>query len=132
MSTTFTFEELDDATREYLTEVREREGRGTPGVFAPVTASLAGCGCIMGPILIITTLCGTMFTDIILGDPDGVALLQTAGLLLGGWMLIAAFRIWGGKNSPKRAGQASSPMMLSRKLTPSACQFRSRGCSLRA
>ena len=104
MSTTFKFEEFDDATREYLLEVREREGRGTPGVFAPVNASLAGCGCIMGPIIIITTLCGTLFSGLIYKDPTRLAMLQTAGLLLGGWMLIAAFRVWGSKNSPKRAG----------------------------
>ena len=105
MATTFNFQEFDDATREYLLEVREREGRGTPGVFAPVTASLAGCGCITGGILVPVTLFATLFWDIIIvKDPTKVAMLQTAGLLLGGWMLIAAFRVWGGKNSPKRAG----------------------------
>ena len=104
MSTTINFDEFDDATREYLLEVREREGRGTPGVFAPVNASLAGCGCIMGPIIIITTLCITMLSGVIYKTPTRIAMLQTAGFLLGGWMLVAAFRVWGSKNSQKRAG----------------------------
>ncbi len=103
MSTTFLFEELDDATREYLTAVRDNEGAGAPGVFAPTSDSLPGCGCIAGPIVIVVTLLFTLTTwlGIIYEEPLKVAFLQTAGLLLGGWLLIAGFR---GKGGSKSAG----------------------------
>lgn len=104
MPTTFALEELDDATRDYLIEVRDKEGRGSPGVFAPVKSSLPAVGCVLGPVIIIVTLCATFFSGIILDDPGGVALLQTAGLLLGGWMFVAAFRVWMRKGSRKVAG----------------------------
>jgi hypothetical protein len=104
MSTTFNFEELDDATHDYLVAVRDAEGLGSPGVFVATSDSLPGCGCIAGPILIVVTLMLTLTTwlGIIYDDPVGVALLQTGGLLVGGWLLIAGFR--GGKGSDKVAG----------------------------
>jgi hypothetical protein len=105
MSTTFNFEELDEATHDYLVAVRDAEGRGAPGVFCATTDSLPGCGCVAGPILILVTLMFTLTTwiDIIYKDPVGVAFLQTAGLLVGGWLLVAGFR-GGSKGSNKNAG----------------------------
>jgi|GEM_PF-1747400 len=104
MSQTFNFEELDQATHDYLVAVRDAEGGGTPGVFVPSSDSLPGCGCIVGPIVIGTTLALTLtdWVDVIQNEPRGVALLQTAGLLLGGWLLAAGFR--GSKGSDKVAG----------------------------
>lgn len=104
MATTFNFEELDEATRDYLIAVRDAEGLGSPGVFVNTSDSLPGCGCIAGPIVIIATLLATLTTwfGIIYDDPVGVALLQTGGLLLGGWLLMAKFR--GGQRSNKVAG----------------------------
>lgn len=101
MATTFIFEELDDKTRDYLTAVRDNEGAGSPGVFATTSDSLPGCGCIAGPIVIAATLLFTLTTwiDVIYNDPLGVACLQTAGLLLGGWLLTAKFRGRGGRNA---------------------------------
>ncbi|AMV26817.1 hypothetical protein VT84_20625 [Gemmata sp. SH-PL17] len=101
MPKTFIFEELDDRTREYLTAVRENEGVGSPGVFVHTTDALPGCGCIAGPIIIITTLLLTLTTwlGIIYNDPIGVAFLQTAGLLVGSWLLFAKFRGRGAKNA---------------------------------
>src|SRR4051812_40433698 len=104
MSTTFALEELDDPTREYLIDVRDREGRGSPGVFAATKNPWPALGCFFGPVVIAVTLMATLLSDIILDDPGGVALLQTAGLLLGGWMFVAAFRVWGRKGSKKVAG----------------------------
>jgi hypothetical protein len=106
MGTTFALEELDDATREYLIEVRDHEGRGSPGVFAPTKNPWPVVGCIVGPIVVGLTLILTLMpgVGIILDDPGGVALLQTAGLLLGGWMFTAAFRVWMRKGSKKVAG----------------------------
>ncbi len=104
MSSTFNFEELDEATHDYLVAVRDGEGRGSPGVFAATKDALPGCGCIAGPIVIVITLALTLTTwaGVIYDDPVGVALLQTAGLLLGGWLLVAGFR--GGRGTNKIAG----------------------------
>src|SRR5262245_24212014 len=103
MSQTFVFEELDEGTREYLTAVRDAQGSGAPGVFAPASSSLAGCGCIAGPLIIIATLAFTLTTwiDVVYDDPARVALLQTAGILVGGWLLFAAIRAALGKGSRK-------------------------------
>ncbi|MDY3551126.1 hypothetical protein R5W24_000200 [Gemmata sp. JC717] len=101
MATTFIFEELDEATREYLTAVRDNEGVGSPGVFASTSDSLPGCGCIVGPLIIGATLLFTLmpWLGIILHEPLGVACLQTGGILLGGWLLMARFRTRGGSNA---------------------------------
>jgi hypothetical protein len=104
MSQTFNFEELDQNTHDYLVAVRDAEGGGTPGVFVPSSDSLPGCGCVVGPIVIATTLALTLtdWVDVIQYEPRAVALLQTAGLLVGGWLLAAGFR--GSKGSDKVAG----------------------------
>lgn len=104
MSQTINFEELDQATHDYLVAVRDAEGAGTPGVFVPTKDSLPGCGCIMGPIVIGLTLALTLTTwlNVVYEEPKGVALLQTAGMLVGGWLLVAGFR--GSKGSDKVAG----------------------------
>jgi hypothetical protein len=104
MSTTFNFEELDGATHEYLVSVRDNEGLGAPGVFVATKDTLPGCGCIAGPIVIALTLMFTLTTwlDIIYDDPVRVAMLQTAGLLIGGWLLVAGFR--GSRGTSKNAG----------------------------
>ena len=80
MPQTFLFEELDDATRDYLTAVRAAEGSATPGIFAATSSALAGCGCVGGPIIIIATLCLTLtnWINVIYDDPVRVALLQRA------------------------------------------------------
>jgi hypothetical protein len=104
MATTFVFPELDTATREYLLEVRNREGRGTPGVFAPVKNAWPTVGCCLGPVIIGLTLAVTLSSGIIFDDPGGVALLQTAGILVGGWMVLAAFRVWARRRSRRVAG----------------------------
>ncbi len=104
MATTYNFEELDESTHDYLAAVRDSEGLGSPGVFVSTTDSLPGCGCIAGPIIIVVTLALTLTTwvNIIYKDPVNVAFLQTAGLLVGGWLLFAGFR--GSRGSNKVAG----------------------------
>src|SRR5262245_60325646 len=76
MAQTFVFEELDEPTRDYLMAVRDAEGESAPGVFAPTSSALAGCGCIAGPIIIIATLLFTLtdWIDVIYDDPVRVAL----------------------------------------------------------
>jgi hypothetical protein len=104
MATTFNFEELDEATHDYLVAVRDSGGRGSPGVFAETKDALPGCGCIAGPIIIIATLVLTLTTaiNVVYDDPVRVGLLQTAGLMLGVWLLFARFR--GGRGTNKYAG----------------------------
>jgi hypothetical protein len=106
MGQTFVFEELDEATREYLLAVRDTQGEGAPGVFAPTTSSMAGCGCIAGPIVIIATLIMTLTTwiNLVYDDPVKLAFLQTAGLLVGGWLLVAGLRTRSGRASKSIAG----------------------------
>lgn len=104
MATTFNFEELDAGTRDYLIAVRDAEGLGSPGVFVTTSDSLPGCGCIAGPIVVVVTLLLTLTTwaGVIYDDPVGVALLQTGGLLLGGWLFVTRFRA--SRGSQKVAG----------------------------
>src|SRR5207248_10108248 len=97
---------LDETTRDYLVAVRDAEGAGSPGVFAPTSSSLAGCGCIGGLVIIFATLLFTLTTwiDLVYRDPVRVAFLQTAGLLLGGWLLVAGLRSAAAKGSKRVAG----------------------------
>ena len=106
MPTKFVFEELDSTTRNYLLHARANDGAGQPGVFIPGSNWLAGLGCIVGPVVIGLTLLFTLtnLAGVIFDDPGGVALLQTAGILVGGWMLVAAVRIWWKEGSPKFPG----------------------------
>ena len=106
MTTTYLLEELDEPTREYLLHVRDGEDKGTPGAYAPTSNSWPTLGCIFGPIIILGTLFFTLNSDtgIVFDDPTRVALLQTAGLLVGGWMFVAALRVWARKRSDKYAG----------------------------
>ena len=112
MATTFAFEEFDDATHDYLLGVKEKEGRGFPGIYVPVKNALPTVGCCLGVLLIGIMIPVTLMSDIILGDPEAVALLQTAVLLLGGWMIVAALRA--------RAGRASKRVVRNPPTKPSA------------
>lgn len=106
MPQTFVFEELDEATRDYLLRVRDTKGEGAPGLFTPTASSMAGCGCVAGPIIIVATLVLTLTTvvDVVYEDPVRVAFLQTAGILVGGWLLFAGFRAKASRISKTLAG----------------------------
>src|SRR5262245_59605679 len=101
MANQYYFEELDDASQEYLQKVREREGEGFAGVFIGSNNWLPLVGLIVGLVVIIATM---WFTLPPLGDPFKTALLQVAGFLLGGWMIVAAFRLWAAMGSRHYAG----------------------------
>src|SRR5262249_37108269 len=92
--------------REYLTTVRNADGRGAPGVFAPVGDSLAGYGYLAGAGVIALTLALTLtsWLGVVYKDPTRVALLQTAGLVLGGWLVVAGLRSAGVQGTRKLAG----------------------------
>jgi hypothetical protein len=79
MAQRYEAEELDDSTLGYLQKVEEGHGKGMPGVY------LSAKSVVLIPLVLILTL-GS------LDDPTNVAFLQTAGLLLGGWLVVAWLR----------------------------------------
>ena len=101
MPQTYQFEQLDAETRDYLTLVRDRDGKGAPGVFCARQNYLPVVGLFVGFALVIVTLLVTFPPT---GHPAKEALLQTAGFLLGVWMIFAAFRVWLAGKSGRYAG----------------------------
>jgi hypothetical protein len=101
MTQTYHIHELDDGTRRYLLAVAQRQGRGMPGVYVPVVDALPVVGMILGVILVVGVLALTLPP---LDDPLNVAMLQTAGLLLGGWMILAAIRVWVARSQKRNFG----------------------------
>jgi hypothetical protein len=85
------FEELDDETRAYLQEVRERRGNRTPGVYVGGGNAWPVVAFILGPIIMLVSLSESFLST---KDAWAVAMLQTAGVMLGGWMVVYAFRRW--------------------------------------
>jgi len=101
MSEKYQFEQLDDETRDYLMLARSKNGKGMPGIYTPKPNYLPIVGVILGFIVMLTTLYVTFPPT---GHPVKVAMLQTAGYMLGGWMIVAAFRVWTGSRSGKYGG----------------------------
>jgi hypothetical protein len=102
MTETYRLDELDRETRDYLAHARERQGRGLPGLYVGQTDAMPVLGIVLGFAVIIATVLMTIPpTD----PPAKEAMLQTAGLMLGGWMILAAFRAWAAARSGRYAGQ---------------------------
>jgi hypothetical protein len=98
----FHFQELDERSREYLLTVRDTGGRGMPGIFVSKINFLPVLGCIFGLAIIITF--AIISYNQLTSEPLAVAMLETVGLLLGGWMVLAAFRVWTASKSSRYAG----------------------------
>lgn len=98
---TYQFEELDGETREYLLYARDKAGKGSPGVFASQPNYLPVIGVVVGFAVMVATLFLTFPPT---SHPVREAMLQTAGFLLGGWMVLAALRVWAGARSGSYAG----------------------------
>lgn len=91
MLRTIAYSQLDPATKAYLREVRHARGRGAPGVFEAGSAGYAGVSLLIGlVILVVFVWCGYSTNK----APWAMALLQTAGVMLGGWLILYAFRRW--------------------------------------
>src|SRR5262245_13698590 len=101
MSTTFHFEELNHETRDYLQAARERQGKGMPGIYCAKSNNLPLIGVLAGFGIIILTVLVTMPPTL---PPTKEACLQTAGFLLGGWMIVAAMRVWMSGKTGKYGG----------------------------
>jgi hypothetical protein len=101
MTDKYRVEELDHETRDYLLLAREQDGRGLPGFYVNGSDHAPVVGIIAGFVVIVVTVLITIPpTD----PPAKEAMLQTAGLLLGGWMILAAFRVWTAGKSGRYAG----------------------------
>lgn len=91
MTEKYRFEELDRETRDYLRAARDRDGADVPGIFVRKPDYLPLVGLLLGFLIIVVTVVITIPpTD----PPVKEALLQTAGLVLGGWLVLAAVRVW--------------------------------------
>src|SRR5262245_41265541 len=101
MPTTFHFEELNHETRDYLQMARDKQGKGMPGIYCPKTNYWPVVGMVAGFLIVIVTVMVTFPPTL---PPTKEAMLQTAGFLLGGWMIIAAMRVWMASKSGKYAG----------------------------
>src|SRR3954464_737476 len=100
MTETYHLEELDRETRDYLAHARERLGRGLPGLYVGQTDAMPLLGIVLGFAVIIATVLMTMPPT---APPAKEAMLQTAGLMLGGWLILAAFRAWAAARSGRYA-----------------------------
>lgn len=87
----FQYEQLDADTKAYLRFVRDGRGRGSPGVFIPFKSSKPIWAIIVGPLVFLLFL-GIGYTSTKAGW--AVAMLQTAGVMLGGWLIVFAIRRW--------------------------------------
>jgi hypothetical protein len=85
------FEELDDETRGYLRQVRSRKGRGAPGVYVPAFDARPLVAFLVGPLVGLVLFFLALRSS---KDAWAVAMLQTAGLLVGGWCVLYALRRW--------------------------------------
>lgn len=102
MQLTCLFEELDDATRGYLLAVAKAKGRGAPGVFVPQSSAGPWVAILAAPVVTFVMLWGSIFSG---KDAWAIAMGQTAGVLLGGWLAVYAIRRWFGGVSDTYAGK---------------------------
>ncbi|HEX3148574.1 MAG TPA: hypothetical protein VHR66_10850 [Gemmataceae bacterium] len=101
MTEKYRFEELDRETRDYLVLARSEEGKGAPGMFIGQTDYWPIVALILGFAIIILTV---IFAFPPVDPPMKEAMIQTAGFLLGGWLVIAAIRVWAAGKSSNYAG----------------------------
>ncbi len=99
---TYLFEELDDQSREYLLCARDKAGQGMPGIFVrrqnalPAIAFVSGVA-ILGGMAVLSWY-------LMQQEPLAIAMLQTIGVLLGGWLILYAVRIWNAQQGSRYAG----------------------------
>ncbi len=91
MLESFDYARLNPEAKKYLADVRRAGGHGAPGVYQgrsdnrPIWAALAGAAVL--PLFLWIGYTSSK-------APWATALLQTAGVLLGGWLLWFAVRRW--------------------------------------
>src|SRR5437870_382407 len=88
------YRHLDSNARDYLASVAAGKGRGAPGIYiAGGSNALPIISLLLGFLVLFI---GWVFAFASLKEPWAVALLFTAGTLLGGWMIVYPFRRWFG------------------------------------
>ncbi len=100
---TYQFEELDDRSRQYLLQVRGRQGRGMPGVYVSRNDWLPGLGALCGVIVLIVGAIACV--NLIEQEPLAVAMLETAVLLVGVWLIAYAVRVGMAAKNAKYVGK---------------------------
>lgn len=91
MLRTIAYSQLDPTTKAYLRAVRQAGGRGAPGVFDATTDSRPVWALLIGLVVLPVGLWLGYGTN---KAPWAMALLQTASMMLGGWLILYAFRRW--------------------------------------
>lgn len=91
MLRTIAYSQLDPDTKGYLRTVRQANGRGMPGVFDTTPDSRAVIALFIGLAVLPLFLWLGYSTN---KAPWAMALIQTAGVLLGGWLIVYAVRRW--------------------------------------
>jgi hypothetical protein len=91
MLRTIAYSQLDPSTRAYLREVRQARGRGAPGVFDGTSDSRGVWAVLAGLVILPVGLWLGYSTN---KAPWAMALLQTASVMLGGWLILYAVRRW--------------------------------------
>lgn len=81
--------ELDDATRSYLSDVRKNAGKNSPGIFIPSANYMPIFAMLLAPVVLVV---GSLAAYSSNKDAWAVSLLLTATVVLGGWLLVYAWR----------------------------------------
>lgn len=91
MLRTIDYVQLDDDTKSYLRAVRNSRGNGSPGVFLAGSAGLPIVAFLLG-LVILPLFVWAGFSSNKAAWAN--AMLQTAGVMLGGWLIVYAVRRW--------------------------------------
>ncbi len=90
-NSTYQVSELDERTRQYLTEVRNSSGKDMAGIFMSNGAPAAAWGFPLTGVILLGIVLYLVIPP--LNNPTHQAMLLTAGLLLCGWMMLAGVRL---------------------------------------
>lgn len=91
MLRTIEYAQLDDDTKTYLRAVRNSRGNGSPGVFLSGSAGLPVVAFLLGLVILpLFVWAGYSSNKAAWAN----AMLQTAGVMLGGWLIVYAVRRW--------------------------------------
>jgi hypothetical protein len=91
MLETIQYQQLNEDAKKYLLQVRQSNGVGSPGIFVKQSYNRPAWALVLGLSIIPFTL---IWAYNVPKAPGATAALQTAGLLLGGWLILYAFRRW--------------------------------------
>jgi hypothetical protein len=91
MLRTIDYTQLDDETKAYLGEVRASNGQGAPGVFMKTSSGYSVLAFLAGLVILPLFVWAGYSSN----KPAWAnAMIQTAGVLLGGWLMLYAIRRW--------------------------------------